>query len=817
MATFQQRDDVLRGYVSDIDINQYKTVLLGLQSSENKNIAEFTKMDMELKKIADSQLIRPEAKEYFFKRMRERKDVLEKNMGNFAHANELNYGMQTLYTAVDEKVAMEIHNSTIPSKIQEQYKKLAESKNPQLANMANLEYSMRDINSWANSKDPVGKRFQGNSSYIPYTDIQKVLQDVQKTLPANVYAEINKFGTFSYMSGGKEIKLDANIQRSVDAVINSNEGVNKQVEINAWSQFKGVSDRDLVNYFAKYASSKSNQYDSLKQSHKAFEEGEKLGKRVTWKKDAMMSDEEANDMESASNYYKNQADGYLGMLEKLKRGEISRTEIEKEIYKGELKHNFGNTFAYSKAKDKKIITDQGAIAIYNETNQQDRFNAEMRYKMNKDATDKELEILKAYNKGELNADNLSKMGMSPAKVSEITSSDIKRLATEKGEVPDVDKEVQNVADLQNQNNKALKDLYSDIQLNYGVKLDIASLNNAERDEFFNGLEQSLKDAKKDGFEYKGVQIKENQNLLDHINKIREIRTENTSLNGYVRELAQSQKSDNIDRTKYRVVEKDSPLKFKDNYTPELELEEIATGTRVAYPTTEIGQQENIYNLKRKWGIVSGTEQTNAEIKSQALKAEVIRMGFASKLSGLPSGIENMTNPQIMALMNKEDGIKDFKVVYDSKSKKLLVYGEGSGIFGDGKIGEVDDATITNSNILSRTVNEFRQLNEKKNSNEKIGSNIRVQTYNAGLIENNSIKDPNKYVPIRSVAFSDGVAHVATKQDAQGNIYVGYVVDGEWSPNSKKITVDELYTSEGNERLANIVNEMERLLKVESNK
>lgn len=827
MATFNQRSDALREYVSPVNVEAYGKVLEGLQKGYDKNVGVLNETEEKLKSIAQNTNLRPEAKEYFYKRMRERKDVLEKNVGNFAFANELDYGMKVLNSAVDDNVAVEMYNSSIPSNIGASYKKIQESKNPELANSVNLEYSMQDYSKFVNSGAPVGTKFQGNANYVPYTDIQKVLQDVQKILPPNTYAEINQFGTFTYMSGGKEVQLGANIERAVDAVISSNAGVSKQIEINAWNQFRGVDDKSIANYFAQYASSKAQQYSQLSNSHKAFEEGEKLGKRVIFKKDATMSDEEATAMEKSSNYYKNQSDGYLSMIDGIKNGTLTRKDIEREIYKGELKHNFGNTFAYIKMKDKKFITDQGAMNIWNEQNKQSQFNATMAYNMQKDEADRVLEMTKAYNKGELTAENMIQQGMNPNVVSSIVSADVKRLPAEEGDTPDIDTEIKNVGETQAQNNKALRGIYSDIQLNYGVGVDIASLSNEDRDSFFNSLEQSLKDGKNKDFEWKDRQgktyiIKENQQMLDQINKIREIRTENTSLMGYARDLAQSQNVGNIDLTKYKIVETPSTMYVSPTtgapiQTYKKALVEISTGKEVPFPTDKDGQKEAIYRLRRERGVTFGSEQTNAEIKSQAIKAEVIRMGFARGLKGLPSDVENMKTSEIIALMGKKDGgIPEFSVVYDSKSKKLIVHGDKDWSVSN-KVGEVDEGQILSSNILSRTVGEFRQMNEQKFNNEKLGNNIRTQTYNGKLVSNGRIEDPEKYVSIKSVFTQGRVDHVATKQDVEGNIYVGYVIDGKWSPNSVKITSEELYTSEGNERLAEMVSVMERNLKAEASK
>lgn len=841
MATYNQRSDALRGYVSPIDVDTYGKVLIGLQAGYDKNVGELTKTEEKLKEIAQNTNLRPEAKDYFYKRMRERKDVLEKNMGNFAFANELDYGTKVLNSAVDDNVAIEMYNASIPNTVTAQYKKLSEGKNPELANSVNLEHSLQDYNKFINSGAPVGTKFQGNSTYVPYTDIQKVLQDVQKILPPNTYAEINQFGTFTYMSGGKEVKLDADIQRSIDAVISSNAGVSKQIEINAWNQFRGVDDKSMVESFARYASTKAEQYAKLSANHKAFEEGEKLGKKVIFKKDATMSDEEATAMEKSSNYYKNQSEGYLSMIEGLKNGSLTRKDIEREIYKGELKHNFGNTFAYTKMKDKKFITDQGAMNIWNEQNKQSQFNATMAYNMQKDEADRVLEMTKAYNKGELTAENMIQQGANPNVVSSIVSADIKRLPAEEGDAPDIDTEIKTVGETQAQNNKALRGIYSDLQLNYGVGVDIASLSNEDRGSFFNSLEQSLKDGKNKDFEWKNRDgktyiIKENQKMLDHINKIREIRTENTNLGRYMRSISEDKTKATVNNTtsydtnKYELVNVTDPL-F--NITSKM-LKDKATGAYSPLPhsgslfgveSKEAAEntKEYIYSKRREFGVTFGSEQTNAEIKSQAIKAEVIRMGFARGLKGLPSDVENMKPSEIIALMGKKDGgIPEFSVVYDSKSKKLIVHGDKDWSF-DNKVGEVDEGQILSSNILSKTVGEFRQINEQKFNNEKLGNNIRSQTYNGNLVAKNpdtkkmEITDTEKYISIRTVFNQGRYDHVATKQDVEGNIYVSYVYDGKWFPNSVKIASEELYTSEGNEKLAQTVNEMEMKLKAEASK
>jgi len=152
MATYNQRSDALKGYVSPIDVDTYGKVLIGLQAGYDKNVGELTKAEEELKKIAQNTNLRPEAKDYFYKRMRERKDVLEKNMGNFAFANELDYGMKVLNSAVDDNVAIEMYNGSIPNIVSAQYKKLSEGKNPELANSVNLEYSLQDYSKFINYK-----------------------------------------------------------------------------------------------------------------------------------------------------------------------------------------------------------------------------------------------------------------------------------------------------------------------------------------------------------------------------------------------------------------------------------------------------------------------------------------------------------------------------------------------------------------------------------------------------------------------------------------------------------------------------------------
>jgi hypothetical protein len=351
MATFQKRDDALRGYVSDIDVEQYGKVLIGLQAGYDKNVGELTKVDMQLKKIADTQLLNQEAKDYFFTRMRERKDVLEKNMGNFAHANELDYGMKTLYSAIDDTVATEIYNSSIPSTIQEQYKKIAEGKNPQLANSVNLEYSMKDIGTWLNTKGHLGKRFQGNSTYKPHVDLYKLAQDAAKAIDPTSYVNINKLtgGYEIYTEKGKE-KNKTKIQQAIDVAINSNAAAKEQTKINGWANNRIYNDEEFFNNASgSLALWKKNISEDIDRNAAAID-GKKIG----------ATDENTLRGIAEEVAYNRSLMARIGTYEAMVKSKNPqyRSEIESFFEIENLKNNTSNAFSYKSVTDKNLELNQ---------------------------------------------------------------------------------------------------------------------------------------------------------------------------------------------------------------------------------------------------------------------------------------------------------------------------------------------------------------------------------------------------------------------------------------------------------------------------
>lgn len=373
MATFNQRDDALRGYVGDVDIEQYGKVLLGLQAGYDKNVGTLNETEQALKKIAENTNLRPEAKEYFYKRMRERKDVLEKNVGNFAFANELDYGMKVLNSAVDDVVAVEQYNGSIPKNIFTQHTKLAEGKHPELANSVNLEYSLQDINKWQNTKGHLGKKFQGNSTYVPYVDIVKTIDtEVKRQIP-NAFAIATESGLQIKTSEGKFLS-PSRVKEIVDMAKNANPQIAKQLEINGWNQYRGIDDSKFLAGAKGKLTEFIKNYEASAKAEEARTAGANLIEGTPIGEDAKRS--KAYN-ENAAKYYREilvGKDGKSGLMAMQNLSPEDRRRLETLFTEEKVKDTAANSFAYFSVNKSDIKLNEAATFQANYAQKQEEID-----------------------------------------------------------------------------------------------------------------------------------------------------------------------------------------------------------------------------------------------------------------------------------------------------------------------------------------------------------------------------------------------------------------------------------------------------------
>lgn len=749
MATFNQRDDALRGYVSDIDVEQYGKVLIGLQAGYDKNVGELTKVDMQLKKIADTQLLNQEAKDYFFTRMRERKDVLEKNMGNFAHANELDYGMKTLYSAIDDTVATETYNSSLLGKIDEEHKKFADGKHPELANSVNLEYSKKDISAWLNTKGHLGKRFQGNSTYAPYVDQIKILNEQLKNIEPDTYATATTNGQYEIRKQNGELVRPARVKEIVDMISAANPQFAKQTEINGWNEYKSLDDNSFLEGSKIFVGQLAENYKNSAESEEAYMKGAKLlGDNATYQASAR-----------AYNYDNAHKEKYEELFKKIKDSKTiskeDRAQFETLLMDEKTKGAVAGAFAYNKVKKLDI-----------ELNPVTSWGYEQQYKANQDAitnanNDKKTQI-DAYkvwqdaNPGQtMSADQANALGISQNIISAFSPETTIVGAVEIPKSKDYEESIAQLDEMSNSKKQEIIEITRKLAILSGkkpseIEADINVFNPNGK------TQQQLNEGGRK--HYEGIQdaLKNTKNLSSEqiklINQYNEAYEEIGAIYRVKEAHNKYKDTSNIDRTKYKYVTKDSPLKYKEGYTPELQLQEIATGKIIPVPSSNEGMKDNLHREAEKNGLtIFAAKSAPYIVKDIALITKALKAVRADDLTGDESNLTLASLKDIQEQINKNLTTKDgspFPI-------RELVF-------------EGDNIKLTKNNgeqIAVTGLSEYSTLKQMLRSYQ-----AQVQRQKAGLIKTNRLKAK------ASVINSDGYSQAKTVHNPlpNGEIPISYV-------------------------------------------
>ena len=359
MATSFRQDDPLSGYVPMVDVNNFTQGLLYMQGQYDKNVAQMTALDRKLKEIADSQIINPQAKEYFYQRMRDRKTQIERNAGNFAFQGELEPAMTELLGSMDSKVQNEIKGSSVYPKILSQAEKEKEKGAKGAFSQLNLEYSLQDVSSWANNtKREVGEAFTGNSGYIPYVDKLKRMTDIAKAIEPDAYAVSTPNGGYEIRNKNGTYLAGSRVMQAVEFAIAADGNLKKQIEVDAWGQYRGIKDnnefkegaiKELDAIISSYESTYSNE-EKYALGHAALGDNDSLNKS---KQSLSYLGTKVNELRA-----KRKSLGGATSLD-----DENRRVFESLLMEENFKNSAANTFAYNKVTKNEIDINEAAYRM----------------------------------------------------------------------------------------------------------------------------------------------------------------------------------------------------------------------------------------------------------------------------------------------------------------------------------------------------------------------------------------------------------------------------------------------------------------------
>jgi hypothetical protein len=237
--------------VDVFDENLVATVLGSKQQKYDKNLAA---IDAAIENYGNIDLARTEDKEYLQQRLQKLTDGINNaGMQDLSSSSVTRNIERHIDQALDDHVMTQAANTATYRKFQEELKTKKE-KNPELYNEANVQYAIdkAGLQDWLSGYNKQGEKVDklGNLEYNDYYDINESLQkDIEGWAKNLGYTKsIDESGNEYFVRIGKNETLsEQKVEDYVRLKIQQDPKLVKQMQINAHSQYRGVSEEEILN------------------------------------------------------------------------------------------------------------------------------------------------------------------------------------------------------------------------------------------------------------------------------------------------------------------------------------------------------------------------------------------------------------------------------------------------------------------------------------------------------------------------------------------------------------------------------------------
>lgn len=316
--------------------------LLGraLMYKQEKYDEGYDKLQTYYQNVLSIDLAREQDREYFHERLKRlQNEVVQVGMGDLGRPGVAENIASHIAQAADDKVLNGYIGTLAGQKIKSQAQQTFE-KDPERYSDLNLSYSLQDYNKWLQNPT-VGAAYTGGTNYVPYTDIVEQAREIIKELEPNAYVDFNKTsGEFTFRKQNGEYLSDQTIKSALEATIMKDPNVVQQININAWGQFRGVTNDEFVADFRELAKTNLDAYNKEIERLKRKKLSPKMDDAKLAAIDAQISSLNANKKTYSEALTINDSE-VLG-----KRG-----GIEYQLYKDSFINDLADAYEYHKIKD----------------------------------------------------------------------------------------------------------------------------------------------------------------------------------------------------------------------------------------------------------------------------------------------------------------------------------------------------------------------------------------------------------------------------------------------------------------------------------
>ena len=339
-------------YISPVNLGFLNTTLQSLDGKYNANMA---KVDALIESTINMPLAREADKKILYQNILN----LENEINTFSKmqltsTDTLRSINNSIQSAITPYIAEQLANSQKLIGFDTKMSKLQE-KNPELWNRDNYQYALDNagVSDYLKGVDKDGKKVDSLKGELIYHDNVDLTKNLTEPLEKFIKeAGLDKYSTVQtsdyvnkIMSG--ERVTNEKINNFINNKISSDPKLAKQLEINAYSSYRGMDDQEFMQ---NWKATNSTQRDFYKKAITEIDENLK------------QADPNSEDFKNLSSQ-KEFAESKIKDIQDIIDGKStkSRRQIEFEVYTNGLKNNYANTYAFDRIE--KIDYDTTPLKI----------------------------------------------------------------------------------------------------------------------------------------------------------------------------------------------------------------------------------------------------------------------------------------------------------------------------------------------------------------------------------------------------------------------------------------------------------------------
>src|SRR5690606_4799151 len=340
-------------YISTVNLSLVNTVLASKEQKYNDNMA---KIDSVLEAYGNIDFYREDDK----KMMYENINVLLDNMQGLdkmalSNSNTIRNIDNAFKSSITPYLQQQLVNT---AKIRKTFNTLSEmrEKGDERYNEGNVSWMLKNagFESYANGESDV----LGDLTYTPYVDLDKIVVDEIKTMGKEfgisediVEQMIEQDGTtYAIKQITKESSSPEKIQSLIYGRISGNPQALKQVEINAWNRYSGMTDEEFTTTYR----------DSAKKGQKTYQEA--IAEIDAQLKTTAPNTEKYNELTKQKEIATLNRDKYKKIAES--QDPLNRRAVEMEINMEDFASNYAKAYSFERVTD--IKYDKLPIEIMKE-------------------------------------------------------------------------------------------------------------------------------------------------------------------------------------------------------------------------------------------------------------------------------------------------------------------------------------------------------------------------------------------------------------------------------------------------------------------